>query len=227
MVKILTGEFVTSVAAGGALPADTRAVIALVGRSNVGKSTLVNTLARRRIARAGAKPGTTRLLNVYRLRVSLPGRQTLGLSLVDLPGYGYARGPRETAQDFETLTTRFFDAMVDSPAPQAAGRAGRARLAGAVLVVDVRHPGLEADRAARDWLAGRGCPVVIVATKGDRLSRAARQRALGAHEAALDSPVIPAPRGADGAGFSPLWRTLADLAVRGEPPRRTASGEAP
>ena len=213
MVKILAAEFVTSVAAGGALPADTRAAIALVGRSNVGKSTLVNTLANRRIARAGAKPGTTRLLNVYRLRVSLPGRQTVGLSLVDLPGYGYARGPRETARDFETLTTQFFTAMADSAGPPAPGRTGGAWLAGAVLVVDARHPGLPADHAAHDWLAGRGCPVVIVATKGDRLSRAARQRAVGAHETALDRPVIPAPRGADGAALNPLWRALGNMAA--------------
>ena len=214
-MKVLAAEFVTSVAAGGALPADTRAVIALVGRSNVGKSTLVNTLARRRIARAGATPGTTRLLNVYRLRVAMAGRQTLGVSLVDLPGYGYARGPRETARDFETLTTQFFAALADSAAPPAPGRPGGAWLAGAMLVVDARHPGLPADHAAHDWLANRGCPVVIVATKGDRLSRAARQRAVGAHETALDRPVIPVPRGADGAAVSALWRALADMAVRG------------
>ena len=215
MVKILAAEFVTSVAAGGALPADTRAVIALVGRSNVGKSTLVNTLARRRIARAGAKPGTTRLLNVYRLRVSVAGRPTLGISLVDLPGYGYARGPRETARDFETLTTQFFTAMADSAAPPAAGRTGRAWLAGAMLVVDARHPGLPADHAAHDWLVSRGCPVVIVATKGDRLSRAARQRAVSAHETALDHLVIPVSRGADGAAVNPLWRVLGDMAAGG------------
>ena len=214
-MKVLSGEFVTSVAAGGALPADTRAVIALVGRSNVGKSTLVNTLARRRIARAGATPGTTRLLNVYRLRVSIAGRTTLAVSLVHLPGYGYARGPRETAHDFETLTTQFFAGMVDSPAPPAAGRTGGAWLAGAVLVVDARHPGLPADHAAHDWLVDRGCPVVIVATKGDRLSRAARQRAVGAHETALDRPVIPVARGAAAAAVSPLWRVLADMAGGG------------
>lgn len=215
MVKILNAEFVTSVAAGGALPADTQAVLALVGRSNVGKSTLVNTLARRRIARAGARPGTTRLLNVYRVRVALPGRATAGLSLVDLPGYGYARGPRETAHDFEALTTRFFSAMVDSPAAPAGGRAAGAWLAGAMLVVDVRHPGLAADRAAYDWLAGRGCTVVVVATKGDRLSHSACRRALGAHETALDCPVMPVPRGTDSAAVARLWRELATLAGGG------------
>ena len=213
-MKILSGEFVTSVAAGGTLPADTRAVIALVGRSNVGKSTLVNTLARRRIARAGARPGTTRLLNVYRLRVARPARQTLGVCLVDLPGYGYARGPRETAHDFEALTTQFFRGMVES-SPASAGGAGSAWLAGAVLVVDVRHAGLAADMAARDWLAQRDCPVVVVATKGDRLSRAACQRALKAQEAALHCPVLPVARGADAAAVGQLWRTLAGLADGG------------
>lgn len=209
-MKVLTGEFVTSVAAGGALPADARAVIALVGRSNVGKSTLVNALARQRIARAGAKPGTTRLLNVYRLRASIANRGTVGISLIDLPGYGYARGVRPGTQDFEALTTEFFTTMVDSAAAE---RGGGTWLAGAVLVVDVRHPGLPADKAARDWLAERGCPVVVVATKGDRLSRAACRRAVSDHEAALDCPVIPVSQRATGDGADHLWRQLAELAA--------------
>ena len=210
-MKVLSGEFVTSVAAGGALPSDTRAVVALVGRSNVGKSTLVNTLARQRIARAGATPGTTRLLNVYRLQVSAANRGTVGISLVDLPGYGYARGVRQAAQGFETLTTEFFTTMLDSAA---AARGVNARLAGAVLVVDARHPGLPADKAARNWLAGQACPVVVVATKGDRLSRAACRRALSDHEAALDCPVIPVSRRADADDADRLWRVLAELAAR-------------
>ena len=208
-MKVLTGEFVTSVAAGGALPAETRAVVALVGRSNVGKSTLVNTLARQRIARAGATPGTTRLLNVYRLRLATAQRGTAGISLIDLPGYGYARGARQAAQDFETLTTQFFTSMVD---PVAAGGGG-AWLAGAVLVVDARHPGLPADRAAHAWLAGRDCPVVIVATKGDRLSRAACRRAVSDHEAAFECPVIPVASRACADGADRLRRRLAELAA--------------
>lgn len=205
-MKVLSGEFVTSVAAGGALPADTRGVIALVGRSNVGKSTLVNTLARRRIARAGATPGTTRLLNVYRLRVAGAGRGAVDIGLVDLPGYGYARGARQAARDFEKLTTRFFTTTANAPARRGAWRAG------AVLVVDARHPGLPADRAAHGWLAEQACPVVVVATKGDRLSRAACRRALDEHEAALDCPVIPVSRRADGGGADRLRKLLAELA---------------
>ena len=209
-VKVLAAEFVTSVPADGALPADTRAVVALVGRSNVGKSTLVNKLARQRIARAGARPGTTRLLNIYRFHVSIPGRPAVKMGLVDLPGYGYARGPRDTARDFETLTTQFFARMVNVPAT--GGRTEAAWLAGALLVVDARHPGLAADLAARDWLVGRDCRPLVVATKGDRLSRAALQRAVSAHEAALERPVIAVSRGVDGGVVGLLWSSLADMA---------------
>ena len=209
-MKVLSGEFVTSVAAGGALPAETHAVVALVGRSNVGKSTLVNTLARQRIARAGATPGTTRLLNVYRLRISTASRGSIGISLIDLPGYGYARGTRQAGQGFEALTTEFFTSMLRS-AP--AARGGGPWLAGAVLVVDARHPGLPADKSAHAWLAARACPVVVVATKGDRLSRSACRRSVSDHEAALECPVLSVSRRADGDGADRLWRQLAELAA--------------
>lgn len=213
-VKVLAADFVTSVPADGALPADTRALVALVGRSNVGKSTLVNKLARRRIARSGATPGTTRLLNVYRFHVSMPGRRAVNMVLVDLPGYGYARGPRETARDFETLTTQFFARMVNTPAT--GGQIEGAWLAGALLVVDARHPGLVADLAARDWLVDRDCHPLVVATKGDRLSSGdALRRAVRAHEAALEQPVVAVSRGVDGGVVGLLWSRLADMAAGG------------
>ena len=208
-MKILDGAFVTSVAEGGGLPGTTGAVVALVGRSNVGKSSLVNALVRRRIARAGAQPGTTRLLNVYRVRATSAPRGAVSFSFVDLPGYGYARGGEQTRRDFDALTSRFFTTMVEGPGRERAG-AGAARLAGVLLVVDVRHPGLENDRAAHAWLTGRGCPVVVAATKADRLSRSARSRAGGDHEAALGCPVrVVSSRTGD--GIAPLWSALVPL----------------
>ena len=208
-MKILDGAFVTSVADGGGLPGAAGAVVALVGRSNVGKSSLVNALVRRRIARAGAQPGTTRLLNVYRVRAAAAPRRAVSFSFVDLPGYGYARGGDRTRRDFEALTSRFFTTMVERPGRERAG-AGAVRLAGALLVVDVRHPGLESDRAAHAWLTGRGCPVVVAATKADRLSRSGRVRARGGHEAALGCPVrVVSSRTGD--GIDPLWSALAPL----------------
>ena len=196
------------------LPPDTAVVVALVGRSNVGKSSLVNTLLRRRVARAGARPGTTRLLNVYRVRAShAAGGGALRFSLVDLPGYGYARGGDRTRQDFDALTRRFFDRLA---APRGRARPGGAavRLAGALLVVDVRHPGLDNDRAAHTWLIDQGCPVVVVATKGDRLSRSARTRAQGGHEAALGCSVLPVSS-RTGDGIGPLRSALARLVADG------------
>ena len=213
-MKILDGAFVTSVADGGVLPADPGVVIALAGRSNVGKSSLINTLLRRRIARAGAKPGTTRLLNVYHVRASNTARGgALRFSIVDLPGYGYARGGDQTRHDFDALTRRVVTRLVATPGRSRAGDAG-ARLAGALLVVDIRHPGLDNDRAAHAWLIDQGCPVVVVATKGDRLSRSGRNRAHADHEAALGCPVLlVSSRTGDGIG--PLRSALARLVADG------------
>src|SRR5438874_5572274 len=135
-------SFVRSAASVDDLPRDGAAEIALVGRSNVGKSSLINALVRQRLARTSAAPGKTRLANIYRVRRG--GGPPI--YLVDLPGYGYARGGRDAAAEFEALTAGFF------------GRAGQAGLPGppdyvaALLLVDARHPGLASDAAAWQWL---------------------------------------------------------------------------
>src|SRR5215510_2950237 len=127
----ITASFVTSAVSARDLPHDGLAEIALVGRSNVGKSSLINALVRQRVARTSATPGKTRLANVYRVvRSAWPP-----FYLVDLPGYGYARGGQDSARDFEALTRAYFGQE-------------RARPAWALLLVDARHVGLENDLAA-------------------------------------------------------------------------------
>src|SRR5690349_23705797 len=109
----------------------------MVGRSNVGKSTLINALLRRRLARTSAAAGKTRLLNFYRVtfdRFAPVSR----LYLVDLPGYGYARGGEEAQESFRVLLEGYFG--------------GATRPAAVLQLVDARHPGLPQDVAAWDWI---------------------------------------------------------------------------
>ena len=212
-MKIHTAEFVRSVGADSPLPDPRLPQVSLIGRSNVGKSTLINALARRRIARAGGAPGTTRLLNVYRIVLA---RRRGELLLIDLPGYGYARGGAESTRVFDRLTERYFrrDPAQTGDRPQRSGPtdppASRAPM-GAILLVDVRHPGLENDRSALGWLAGLEMPLVVAATKIDRLARSARQTKLRAHEKALAHPVLPVSA-KRGDGLPELWTALLAIA---------------
>jgi GTP-binding protein len=188
-VKI-EARFVRSAASAEDLPRDGRPEIALVGRSNVGKSTLINALTRQRIARTSAAPGKTRLANIYEVArgASRP------LYLVDLPGYGYARGDRSE-----------IDAAIRTYFATVARRVRGAK--GALLLIDARHPGLAADRDAWTWLKTVVDDAAIVATKIDKLSRAERQRAMRENEAVFDDPVLPVSAVA-GEGLDELWKLI-------------------
>lgn len=203
-MKIQSAEFVTSVGLDGRLPVEHLAQVALVGRSNVGKSTLINALAHRKIARAGGAPGTTRLLNIYRIQLAKHRGELL---LIDLPGYGYARGGSAASRGFDRLTRRYFQ-----PDPNnTPDRPGRIGPAGAVLLVDARHPQLESDRAALAWLSELNLPVVVAATKVDRLKASARRAALTAHETALGRTVLPISAKL-GDGLPAFWTALLEIA---------------
>jgi GTP-binding protein len=165
--------------------------VAFVGRSNVGKSSLLNALMRRPLARTSAAPGKTRLANFFRVqRGSAPP-----LFLVDLPGYGYARGGDASAREFSRLTDAYF---------------ARPGTRGVLLLVDSRHPGLESDRQAREWLHAQRFPFGIVATKVDKLSRAERARHAREFETLFDMPV-PMVSAHTGEGLDELWKMIASL----------------
>jgi len=164
-VKILLAEFVTSAAGAADLPRSPLPEIAMAGRSNVGKSSLINALAGRALARTSAAPGKTRLANYYAIRSS----RTRAFHLVDFPGYGYARGAPHGGV-FEHLAQEYFFGMRPEDGVV------RGAIAGILLLVDARHPGLESDRKACDWFTSQGRPVGIVATKIDKLTRNERQR---------------------------------------------------
>ena len=206
----VSATFVKSGAGPADYPDDGLAELALVGRSNVGKSTLVNALTGIRLARTSRAAGKTRLLNVYRLQDG-PARP---FHMVDLPGYGYARGGAKSQEEFEVLTREYFDSRTG-----VTGTAGRRRPSAfaVLLLVDGRHPGLASDARAHDWLAGLGVPLGVVATKMDKLTRAERSRAQHAFQRAFTAPVLPVSA-ATGEGLKELWILIARL-LSSHPPQ--------
>jgi GTP-binding protein len=190
----IVAEFVTSAAGARDFPRDRLPEVALVGRSNVGKSSLINALVRQKVARTSAAPGKTRLANFYRVqRGSGPA-----LYLVDLPGYGYARGGDASAAEFNRLTEAYFER----------GRDGT-RIA-VLLLVDARHPGLESDAEAWGWLQSKPCSRGIVGTKVDKLTRAERARHGRELESLFDAPVSLVSA-QTGEGLEELWKLIATL----------------
>jgi GTP-binding protein len=178
-----------------------------VGRSNVGKSSLINALTRRGLARTSAAPGKTRLANIYRVqRGSNPP-----LYLVDLPGYGYARGGQASARDFEELTRGYFEERVRPFEKQLV----------ALLLVDARHPGLETDVGAWQWLRETAAVAAVVATKIDKLARGERIRAMRELESVVEDAVLPVSA-VTGEGLDELWKWMDRLANsrNPQPPRK-------
>lgn len=190
-----------------------------MGRSNVGKSSLINALTRRRLARTSAAPGKTRLANVYRVQ---RGSGPL-LYLVDLPGYGYARGGKESAREFEALTRAYFrrDRQDGREGPE--GKDSPAQLA-ALLLIDARHPGLASDLAAWHWLKHTAADAAVVATKIDKLARGERIRAMRELESVVEDSVLPVSA-VTGEGLDELWKLMDRLANsrRRQPPRQDSS----
>ena len=223
---IIEATFVTSAANASGLPRDGLAEIAMVGRSNVGKSSLINALVRQRVARTSAAPGKTRLANVY--RVTRGGAAPF--YLVDLPGYGYARGDdgelaRIVGAYFGRVRLKA-DTTYNTDPDVRGVRLQPDRDSGALLLIDARHPGLTSDLEAWRWLTATVGRCAIVVTKIDKLSRAERLRALKANEAAFENPLLPVSA-STGEGLDELWKLIERLTSRNpnnrrppRPPRR-------
>jgi len=158
--------FVIAAAAPAQLPQDGLAEIAFAGRSNAGKSSAINALARQtRLAFASRTPGRTQQIVVF----ALSG----GGLLADLPGYGYAAVPHDVKRAWQQFLWEYVTT--------------RSTLVGLVLVVDARHGLKDLDTALLDGYLPSGRPLLILATKSDKLNRAERRDAAQAIRAAIDA----------------------------------------
>lgn len=152
-VKVQT-RFVTSAAAPAQFPAPSAPEIAFLGRSNVGKSSLINALVGDKIAKTSNTPGRTQTINFFELR--RPGKPHPEFFFVDLPGYGYARVPKAIT----TLWSGFIDPYL----------ASRPSLALCLSLVDISIPPQQSDIQLHEWLRHHDRPYLVVATKADRIS---------------------------------------------------------
>jgi len=198
-MRIRSVRFIKSAPAWGDLPDDGRIEIAFVGRSNVGKSSLLNYLVgRRAIAKTSQTPGKTTALNYYLVNAEQdePG----GFYLVDLPGYGYAKTAKTQRAKWQQLIGRFVTE--------------REPLAVVFLLIDSRHPPTRMDEELLALLSGGPVPYVIVLTKADKLSRNQQQnrlRDLKAYlaEHGLDLPIVlTSAEKKDGADELWKWASL-------------------
>lgn len=178
-------------------PAPTLPEVAFLGRSNVGKSSVINSLVGTKLARTSSTPGRTRSINFFEVR--WPGRPRPEVIFADLPGYGYAKLSREISQEWP----KFIEPYLNE----------RPTLALCMALVDVNVPPQDSDRQLLDFLNASGRDFLLIATKSDRLSNNQLQNALkGLAEAYPSAPVIPFSA-KTGAGRDQVWNKIRESAT--------------
>ncbi len=168
---IRQAEFFTSVGTGSQYPERLGAEIAIVGKSNVGKSSLINSLCNNyKLAKTSQSPGKTRLINFFVINRSF--------YLVDLPGYGFAKAPKDQQQAWGALMEQYLSS---------------GRVTHLFLLLDIRHAPTAEDRQMFKWMLYYGVPYTLVATKADKLPRSRRQQSANAAAKALGAPPYALP----------------------------------
>ncbi len=156
-MDIRKADFITSMSSYGDFAGKGLPQIAVVGKSNVGKSSLINRLCNRRgLARTSSTPGKTRLINVFLLNEAF--------HLIDLPGYGYAKVDKQEKARWGAMMQTYFEQAEE--------------LRHVLTLVDIRHEPTADDVQMNTFLRQTGIPFTVIATKADKISRGARQKQL-------------------------------------------------
>lgn len=198
-MKITSASFVTSAFQPSQEPKGPGPDVVFMGRSNVGKSSLINRLlGTKGLARTSSTPGRTQSVNFYRINDRF--------WFVDLPGYGYARVPAAVREQWRPMIEGFLASRRD-------------RIAMAVLLVDARHEPTQMDRTMREWLQDSDVPYLVAATKADKLSGNGRARAARTVRQAMagtgrvGEPVLTSAQ--TGLGIRDIWKHLDDALIHG------------
>lgn len=186
-------KFLTSAADPKFFPAEGPPEFAFLGRSNVGKSSLINSLLGQKIAHVSSTPGRTRTINFIGLYAK-PGQPDPEMLLVDLPGYGYAKISKEISAEWP----KFIEPYLQK----------RETLALSIVLIDSNIPAQPADRQLIDFLRGYGSDFLVVATKTDKLSGNKLRNALAglAKEHEIEAPLPYSAKTGD--GRAELWREI-------------------
>ena len=194
-MKVLRAEWAATAATPEGFPPPGLPEIAFLGRSNVGKSSLLNRLVQRKaLARTSSTPGKTRMLHWFLVETS--GGP---LHFVDLPGYGYAKVARRERAGWQKLVESYLE--------------GRETLRAAVLLQDLRRDLSEDETLLLEWLAEREVPALLAITKIDKLKLGKRTQRLRAlkQEAPLPAQRVIATSAERGDGIPDLWRAISAL----------------
>jgi GTP-binding protein len=186
-MKVISTEFLKSAFTEPDWPRDPKPEIAFLGRSNVGKSSLINSLlAVRGLARTSSTPGRTQSLNFFLINDHF--------RFVDLPGFGYARVPKEIKSSWGEMATTYL--------------AKRRQLVLSIHIVDSRHEPTKQDLQLHEWLEENNKPRLVVATKSDKLSNNELRKNLGHIARVLNDDSVVAYSAKSGRGREELWRAI-------------------
>lgn len=180
-ITVIKSEYVTSAVSRATCPEEFLPEIVFVGRSNVGKSSLINSLTNRKsLARTSGTPGKTQTINFFKVTLKTAEDERREFYLVDLPGYGYAK----TSKTNRKLWAKFIDEYLSS----------RRDIKFVCQLIDMRHPPMESDLKSFASLVEKNLPVLVIATKSDKLGKSERQKHINAIKNALgveDDSVLP------------------------------------